>query len=434
MNEEDNIELRSEEFQEVLGNVPPWILRWGITLIALILLLLLTGSVVIQYPDTISARIVLTGSIPPATVTARASGKLKELFVRDNQAVNAGDYLAVIDNPARTEDVLKLKAFVDGFAGRDAINRVSTLPPRDLRLGTLQTAYSNFYITLFNWMEYNRLLYYPQKIRLTKDRIVQYEEQYRNLQRQQTLTKEQFVLNRNQFRRDSTLFSAGVISREEFEKSQNNYLQSKLSEENMHSTLNNMRIQIAQLKEQLLDAGQKDTETLNGLQTQLQSLTTQLQTEIQSWELAYVLLAPVDGKITFTNFWVSNQNVTTGEAVFTIIPTRPVVVIGKATLPVARSGKVEAGQKVNIRLENFPENEFGIVRGRVQSISLVPVQTGEMIYYTVDISLPDRLTTTYRKELPYLPNMQGQADIITDDISLLERLILPVKKILKESL
>jgi HlyD family secretion protein len=41
--------------------------------------------------------------------------------------------------------------------------------------------------------------------------------------------------------------------------------------------------------------------------------------------------------------------------------------------------------------------------------------------------------TTYKKELPYLPNMQGQADIITDDISLLERFILPVKKILSEN-
>ncbi|GHT47636.1 hypothetical protein AGMMS49965_25760 [Bacteroidia bacterium] len=56
-----------------------------------------------------------------------------------------------------------------------------------------------------------------------------------------------------------------------------------------------------------------------------------------------------------------------------------------------------------------------------------------MIYYTVEISLPDGLLTTYKKELPYLPNMQGQADIITEDISLLERLFLPIKKILKES-
>jgi len=102
-------------------------------------------------------------------------------------------------------------------------------------------------------------------------------------------------------------------------------------------------------------------------------------------------------------------------------------------LPVARSGKVKAGQKVNIHLDNFPENEYGILRGRVQHISLVPAQTGTAVYYAVEISLPNGLMTTYKKELPYLPNMQGQADIITEDLSLLERLVLPVKKILKES-
>ncbi|GHV59524.1 hypothetical protein FACS1894182_13750 [Bacteroidia bacterium] len=366
----DPVQLRSEEFQEVLGHVPSWILRWGITLIASILIILLAGSTMIKYPDVIPARIVLTGSVPPAIVTARTSGKLNELFVSDNRAVNAGDYLAVIDNPANTEDVLRLKAFMDDFAGRDAINRVSTLPPQDLHLGTLQVTYSNFHITLFNYLEYNRLLYYPQKVQMTKERIRQYEEQFCNLQRQQQLMKEQFGLAQNQFRRDSTLYSTWVISQEELEKSQNTYLQSKLSEENMRSTLNSMQIQIAQLKEQLLDAGQKDTETLNGLQTQLQSLVTQLKTEIQSWEMAYVLTAPVDGKITFTNFWVSNQN----------------------------------------------------------------VQAGDAVYYTVEIGLPDQLITTYRKELPYLPNMQGQADIVTEDISLLERLILPLKRILRESI
>jgi len=108
--------------------------------------------------------------------------------------------------------------------------------------------------------------------------------------------------------------------------------------------------------------------------------------------------------------------------------------IGKALLPVARSGKVKAGQKVNIRLQNFPENEYGILRGTVKNISLTPAQSGEMSYYTVNISLSNGLITTYKKELPYLSDMQGQADIITEDISLLERFILPVKKILKESI
>ncbi|WP_298650356.1 hypothetical protein [uncultured Proteiniphilum sp.] len=115
-------------------------------------------------------------------------------------------------------------------------------------------------------------------------------------------------------------------------------------------------------------------------------------------------------------------------------------IFGKALLPIARSGKVKIGQKVNIRLENFPENEFGILEGQVKNISLVPISAGQAAtenaaeYYTIDIILPDRLTTTYKKELPYLPHMQGRADIVTEDISLLERFFLPMKRILSESL
>ena len=60
-----------------------------------------------------------------------------------------------------------------------------------------------------------------------------------------------------------------------------------------------------------------------------------------------------------------------------------------------RSGKVKTGQKVNIRLQNFPENEYGILRGIVTNVSLVPVQTGDAVYYAVEVSLPDNLVTTY---------------------------------------
>ncbi|MDR1339521.1 MAG: HlyD family secretion protein, partial [Prevotellaceae bacterium] len=185
--------------------------------------------------------------------------------------------------------------------------------------------------------------------------------------------------------------------------------------------------------ESLFDAGHQDTEQGNSLRSQLQSLHSQLKTEIRSWELNCVLSAPVDGKITFTNYWIENQNVTSGSEIFTIVPENEFRIIGKAILPNARSGKVETGQKVNIRLENFPENEYGILRGEVQNISLVPFQQGEVAYYTLEITLPDNLLTTYKKELPYLPNMQGQADIITADFSLLERFFAPLKKILAEN-
>ena len=430
-------ELRSEEFREVLGTVPPRILRWGITVLAGIVVILLTGSAVIKYPDVIPAQIVLTGSTPPAIVVAHASGKLKELCVTDNQDVKTGDYLAVIDNPARTDDILYLKTYLS------SLNRVSPavhpvpcteLPEGELRLGVLQSSYSALRTALFEYSEYERLSYYPQKITMTRERITRYEKQYNILLNQRRITEEQFILAQKQYQRDSVLNTKGILSDEEMETTKNAFLQSRLSRENMSSNLNNLQIQIGQLKESLLDTEQQGTEKRNNLQTQLQSSVAQLKTGIEEWELSYVLRAPVDGKITFSDYWIENQNVSSGEEVFTIVPDSPYAIIGKATLPVARSGKVKSGQKVNIRLQNFPENEYGILRGTVRHISLTPAQTGGTAYYSVEITLTDGLITTYKKELPYLPDMRGQADIIADDLSLLERLVLPMKRILKESI
>ena len=162
VSEEEHIELRSEEFQEVLGSVPHWILRWGITVLAFVVVILLTGSAIIKYPDVISARIVLTGMNPPATVVAHSSGKINELYVKDNQEVKAGDYLAVIDNPARTRDVGILQTYLDSLdLNRNAL---PALPDKDLQVGNLQALYASFYVSLFEYREYKRLLYYPHRI------------------------------------------------------------------------------------------------------------------------------------------------------------------------------------------------------------------------------------------------------------------------------
>ena len=423
------VELRSEEFQEVLGAVPPWILRWGITVLAIVVVILLIGSAVIKYPDVISAQITLTGSTPPATIVAHASGKLKELYANDNQEVKAGDYLAVIDNPAETKDI----QFLKNLLLSDQLSTVNyqLSIPSELQVGSLQSLYSSFSTTLFEYTEYQRLMYYPQKRKMTEERIAQYKKQYNTLLNQQRITEEQFVIAQKQFHRDSLLGVKGILSDEEMETAKNTFLQSLTARENMRSNLNNMQIQIGQLKESLLDTEEQGTEKLNDLQTQLQSLTSQLKTGIEDWELSYALRAPIDGKITFAKYWIENQNISTGEEVFTIVPDSTSQVIGKAMLPIARSGKVKAGQKVNIQLQNFPENEYGILRGTVRHISLVPAQTGGVAYYSVEVALTNGLITTYKKELPYLSDMQGQADIITEDLSLLERLVLPIKKILK---
>ncbi len=429
-----SIELKSEEFQEVLGSIPPWILRWGITSIAVIIVVLLIGSAIFKYPDTISSTITLTGTTPVAGIVSKTSGKLQKLYVENNQQVKINNFLAIIENPAKTEDILTLKETLRRIDSN--LDTIVLIPSEHLQLGNLQSLYSSFYLAISEYRQFKELAYHFKKINLMKERITQNETYYRNMLRQKNVSDEQISISRQQYARDSLLATRGVLSKEEQEKSYNQHLQSALSVEGIDRSLENLQIQLAQMHESLYDTEYQYFDKKNTLETQLRSLINQLKAEINAWEMNYVLISPVDGKITFSQYWTENQNVSVGDIVFNIVPDNQGKIIGKALLPTERSGKVKIGQKVNIRFTNFPDNEYGIVRGYVRNISLIPSLNNKESNktYTVDIQLPDGLKTTYNKELPFLPEMEGQADIITDDITLLERFLLPLKKVITESL
>lgn len=430
---QQEIELRSEDFNEVLGKVPPWILRWGITMIAVMVLVLLIGSAVFKYPDTISSTITLTGSSPVVGVVSKTSGKIQELYVENNQQVKANSFLAVIENSAKTADVVQLKEIVQRLEHN--FDTIALMPSRQLQLGNLQSLYSSFYLAVSEYRQFVKVAYHLKKIDLMKDRIVKNETYYKNMLRQQDFSKEQVKISHQQYARDSLLGTKGLLSQEEVENSYKQSLQTFLSAETMNRSLENLQIQITQMYESLYDTEYQYLDKKNTLETQLRSFINQIKTEIEAWEMNYVLTTPIDGEVTFTQYWTKNQNVSAGSIVFNVVPQDQGEIIGKALLPTARSGKVKKGQKVNIRFSNYPENEYGIVKGVVDNISLIPAAgAAEQKTYVVDIRLPDKLKTTYNKELFFLPEMEGQADIITEDITLLERFLLPIKKVLTENL
>lgn len=428
----DEIELRSEDFQEVLSDMPPWILRWGITTVATIVVILIIGSSIFKYPDTITSTITLTSSKPAANIVAKSSGKLQKLYVEDNQTVQTGDYLAVIENPANTADIQYLKKFLQTY--KSCPDSIDSLPMKEMNLGSCQSLYSSYYLTLSQYIQFKQIGYYQDKIDMMKNRIVRNEKHYQDVLRQKELVKKQLALTYKQYQRDSILHQKGAVSGKDLETTNNLYIGGQLSMENMLSTLENLSMQLAQMKEELLDTEYQYIDKESTLITQLKSLTIQLLTEIQAWEINYVLITPIPGKVTFTNYWIENQNILSGDIAFSVIPSSNNKLIGKALLPTERSGKVKVGQKVNIKFSNYPDNEFGIVRGIVRNISLISVKVETKNHYVVEVELPERLTTTYGKELPFVSAMEGQADIITDDLSLLERILLPIKKILTESL
>lgn len=86
----DNIELRSEAVQEILGRPPKWIIRWGITVILIIIAGIFIGSYFVKYPEVIASTIEVSTENLPAHLVARSSGKIDSLFVKENESVQDG--------------------------------------------------------------------------------------------------------------------------------------------------------------------------------------------------------------------------------------------------------------------------------------------------------------------------------------------------------
>jgi len=425
------VELRSEEVQEVMGSTPSWILRRGITLLALIVVILLVGSWIFKYPEIISAPLVLTTSTPPVGIVARTSGKIAILQIKDQQQVRPEDCLAVIENPASYNDILFLKQELIKVKLNVDIEKIYYLMRKDIKLGGIQSSYSSFLQNLDNYNKFIEQNYYPQKINSVQKLIEENKKHFQSMLNQKEIVAKQHELEQRSYDRAAYLKKQNMISDEESDKAKGQLLQSDMNVQNMHSSIENLQIQIAQMEENLFDIKQQYLEKKNALLFQLKTNINQLENEIRSWEMTYVLSTPISGKVTFTNYWAINQNVISGDVVFTIIPNIQTELLGKAQLPIERSGKVKIGQKVNIHFNNYPDNEYGMVIGYVNRISLIPTKDGK---YVVEIKFPKGLITTYGKKLPLSQEMTANAEIITDDLRLIEQFLQPIKKIFKNNL
>jgi len=115
-----------------------------------------------------------------------------------------------------------------------------------------------------------------------------------------------------------------------------------------------------------------------------------------------------------------------GEKVLTIIPANAGSTVGKIRLPTTGAGKVKPGQQVNIQFDNYPHLQYGMVKGRVSSISEVPDDS----HYMVEVELPSGLMSYYDIDIPFSQNMQGQAEILTDKKRIIERVLNPIRSAL----
>ena len=429
----------SEPVQEIMGSIPSWITRWGVTVIAGIFALIIIGCCIIRYPQTLTSSITLTSENPPSDLASRYDGLLDTVCVVNGQKVSGGDLVALLSTPADYGDIMAVRDLLDSLSSRerDALPDAVSSPSlyENYRLGDLQSSWSELVRSCSAYLNWSEIDQSGHQKRLVEEQIGKNREYYGDLLSQKAVLEQDMRYEQAGLERDSLLMAEGAISRAEYEATLKNWTSKKGSLASFEATLTSTQLSILQLRQQLteleIQRQNEETEHLRGIMQQ----ASQLKAQVAQWLEQYAVISPADGTVSLQKVWSRGQHVMVGDVIASVVPDNGDRVIGRLQVPSSGFGKVEEGQTVNVRLNGFPYMEFGVLKGVVESIPAVPqtvtTAEGNSIVYTVEVSFPDSLVTTYGKELPMVQQMDGTAEIITRDRRLIGQFIDPVLSLFK---
>lgn len=419
--------LYSDPVKEILGNPPGKILRWGTTIMFSVFVMFILFSWLIRYPDTIPAQVEITTMNPPVTLVTKITGRIKYLYVKEREKVTAGQLLAVMETTASMHDIELLKQTIDSIKNPESLSSQSI--PEFAELGELQVFYASFLKNLSDLNNYTTNDFYGSKIISLTDEINGIREYIDRLIVKEKLYSENQRLEAKKFKRDSALYAGNVIPESEMERSHQSLIRINIELQQVRLDHSAKSIEMAEKRQLLQDYRINRLVEKEKLISILGESFQNLKAQIYIWENNYLLYSPVEGIVSFTKFWSANQSVVKDEPVMNVVPLETGNFLGRINLKMQRSGKVKIGQLVNIKLSGYPYLEYGMVRGIVKSKSLVP--SGDS--YIIEIDLPEGLTTLYGKPLDFTQNMQGTAEIITEDIRLLQKIVNPFRYLVSKN-
>lgn len=421
----------SDEVQEIMGRIPGWVVRWGISVIFGIFVLLLGVTYFFRYPKVVTASIVLTTTNPPNDLIARSTGKVEHIFVENGRSVLPDELIAVLFNTADYRSVLRLEEVLsDTSFSLDAAGEY--LENETGRLGELQADYTALEKTCKSYVHYMRTGAIPRQKSQIERQIEMLHAGLEAQQKQLAILRKDLRFEQNGQKRDSVLFHSHALTQADYEAGVQKLLQKELSVTAQQNAIISTRTHILSEEKQLTDLTVQYDNELNEFQLRFDEQRMQLLAQIKLWKDKYILHAPIAGKITFTKYWAENQNITTGDRLATIVPEDSVQIVGRVTIPSSGFGKVEVGQQVNVKLNGFPYMEYGLLKGRLISISSVPemfdrTETG----YIGEVAFPQGMLSSYKNEFRFIQQMDGTAEIITKDTRLIERFVQPIESLFR---
>lgn len=412
---------RSSEVQEFISHKPNFIIRWGITIFFLVLLSLAIVCWFIQYPDLVTAKARLNSINAPKEIITHTDGKLIKVAVKENDSVQAGQVLAYMEslaNPSAIQQVSSQIDTIQKLIRNNQTNEITHFFPNYSnqvllnQLGEVQTSYQTFIQSFITFKDFLYNGFYLRKKTMLQTDLQNIQKLNKILISQKELLQKDLSLTNETFKANESLAKDKVISLMDYRNEESKLIAKKLSLPQINSAIvtnesqqNEKRKEIAELENQIVV--QKNT-FIQALQT--------IKSQIQAWEFKYLLKASIAGTISFTGFFQENQEIKNWQPLFYVQPTNTAYFV-EMLIPQYNFGKIQLGQQVLLKFQAYPYEQYGAVVGKIDYINSTPSDSG----YLAKVSLPDGLVTNYKKPLQYRNGLFAQADIITENMRLLER-------------
>lgn len=422
-------EIRGEAVQEFISQQPGLLIRYGTTLFLILLVLIVTACWFIQYPDVISADAKLKSVNAPKPVINKTAGKIIKLFVKEGDTVKENAVLGFMESVAQPEQVLQLSQALDSISFLLNNNQSVLLPSyiasiKFEKLGELQQPFQTFIQAFIAYKDYTANGFYTRKKAMLENDLDNLERMHFNLGNQKSLQQQDESLAVKTYIMNETLLKEKVISEKEFRDEKSKLLNKSLSVPQINSSIISNESQQNDKHKEILEL---ENNAIQQKAVFVQAVNT-LINEVSDWKKKYMLIAPVAGKVSYADFFQEKQEVNANQ---TICYIKPANTLSYAEVYIQQSnfGKIKIGEKVLLKFQAYPYEQYGSVEGKLAFISPIPTDSG----YAAKIDLPQGLITNYGKEIDYRDGLTSEAQIITQNMRLLQRFYYDVYKQVKRS-
>lgn len=149
---------------------------------------------------------------------------------------------------------------------------------------------------------------------------------------------------------------------------------------------------------------------------------TKLKEKLQRTEI----VAPMDGIVQDLKYRTVGGVIPPGATVMNVVPSEDVL-RAELRLSTGDVGHVKVGQKVRIKLDTYDFMRYGVIEGKVSVVSpYSSIDEKNMPYFKTYVDISRKSLGKTDKDMPVMPGMTLQADVVTDNQSVLRYLLRPI--------